>query len=67
MPTKPAPQPYQPSVAEIETQRSQDWTRFVDSRIEAHAKANEWQHEATLEAIGQAHNYLSQGLCEKIN
>jgi tripartite-type tricarboxylate transporter receptor subunit TctC len=29
-------------------------TRFVDSRIEAHAKANEWHHTATLEAIGQA-------------
>jgi hypothetical protein len=35
---KPAPaplrQPHQPTVAEIEMQRSQDWTRFVDSRIE---------------------------------
>ena len=35
---KPAPahlrQPSQATVAEIEMQRSQDWTRFVDSRIE---------------------------------
>ena len=35
---KPAPAPlrqsHQPTVAEIEMQRSQDWTRFVDSRIE---------------------------------
>jgi hypothetical protein len=50
----PVPQAHQPTVAEIEMLRSQDCTRFVDSRIEAHAKANEWHHEATLEAIGQA-------------
>ncbi len=34
--------------------RAADWTRFVDSRIEAHATANAWQHDATLEAVGQA-------------
>jgi hypothetical protein len=30
----PAPQPRQPSVAEVEAMRAADWTRFVDSRID---------------------------------
>jgi hypothetical protein len=51
---EPGPQPRQPSVAEIEMLRSQDWTRFVDGRINAAFEARAWRDDARQDAIGGA-------------
>jgi hypothetical protein len=50
----PTPQPRSPTVAEIEMQRSRDWTAFVDSRIEHALAERAWRDEARMEATGKA-------------
>jgi hypothetical protein len=63
----PTPQPHQPSVAEIEMQRSQDWTRFVDSRIErAIAARDEFWRDVLAGLVSEVRKQLRAEIVEQV-
>ncbi|MET4313546.1 hypothetical protein [Bradyrhizobium sp. RT4b] len=63
----PAPVRHQPTVAEVEMQRSQDWTRFVDSRIErAIAERDDYWREVLAGLVSEVRKQLRSEFAEQL-